>query len=167
MSVFINWKCKIKKFLSLYASLHEFHYMNDFVDCISMVRRHAFFIHPLIHSTSIYSAPVILKRGSMTEQNNDNNNRSETFRMVLTGRNNYIKLNSAIELRTSLMERQLFDEPATLSLLHNSRHGDKATTLPTNQKTQFRLLERVKVGRRLKHFFSLQWLCVLNINFTD
>lgn len=44
------------------------------------------------------------------------------------------------------MERQLFGEPTTLSLLGNSRHGDKATTLSENQKTQCRLLEGVDMG---------------------
>lgn len=44
------------------------------------------------------------------------------------------------------MERQLFDEPTKLTQLDNSQHESKVSTLAKNQKTQFRLLEGVKVG---------------------
>lgn len=44
------------------------------------------------------------------------------------------------------MKRQLFDEPTKLSKSDNSKHEGKAALLKKNQKTQFRLLEGVKVG---------------------
>lgn len=45
------------------------------------------------------------------------------------------------------MVRQLFDEPTKLTQLGNSRHeGKSSNSSKKNQKTQFRLLEGVKVG---------------------
>lgn len=53
------------------------------------------------------------------------------------------------------MKRQLFDEPPKLSQLDNSKHEDKAALL---KKSQFRLLEGVKMGWRVK---GLLLFCVV------